>query len=106
MKVNEYTSEIKSKCDLLLSDIELFKTLSPITHKSKISTYLRGPIINLINDYRLSKKLNVTICREYSFYQYASFIVNTTEELVAKQIEVQKEISPDDPRYYENVQRL
>ena len=57
MNVDEYTLEIKSKCDLLKSDIELFKALAPVTHKSRISNYLVGGIINAINDYRLYKKL-------------------------------------------------
>lgn len=105
--VEQYTSEIKSICDTLISDAETFHALEPVSHLSQAKIQFTGGILGAIReakeDKRLYKLINEPICRELSFFRYAYYLIDVTKELVEKQTEIQKLISSDNPLYYDNV---
>ena len=110
MIVEQYTEEIKGLCNTLLSDAETINALEPVSHLSQAKMQFTGGILGAIReareDKRLYKLINVPICREYSFYQYSYFLIEQTQELVKKQIEIQNNTSPDNPLYYDNVKLI
>lgn len=110
MIVKQYTEEIKDLCNTLLSDAEIFNSLEPVSHLSQAKIQFTGGILGAVREIkennRLEKMINAPICREYSFFKYAFYLIDTTTELVEKQIEIQNNTSPDNPQYYENVKLI
>lgn len=88
--INDITSEISLK--------------TPVSHKSQARIQWYGGIPGAIKDIRESKRLekliNEPIVKDISFWDMSFFIINKTELLVSKQLELQKILSDSDPRFY------
>lgn len=65
-----------------------------------------GAIAEYKQDKRLEKLLNAPIYGDLSFYKMTWFIIDETEKLVDKQLEIQKLSTPEDEVYYGNVKRI
>jgi hypothetical protein len=54
----------------------------------------------------LEKLLNEPFYKEWSYFKFAFRIIERAEVLVEKQLEVQKNTTPEDPVYFDNVKLI
>ena len=108
--LDKLNSEIEKTCKELIAEAKIISQLQPVSHLSKSSLQFVGGILGGIREYRentrLEKLINAPICYNWTFYTYASHLINITEELVKKQIEVQGLASESDPCYLGNVELI
>ena len=97
--------------------IEKFSDISRCLRGKDQASYLNhskiqwtGGIIGAISEYkqdkRLEKLLNAPIYEDLSFFKMTWFIIEETEKLVDKQLEIQRLSTPEDDIYYGNVKRI
>lgn len=105
--IEDINAEIQKKCNDLIEEAEAIAKLPSVSHLSKSKVQFSGGIIGGIQEYRegkrLEKLLNVPICKGWTFYTYAFHLIDTAEELVKKQLEVQKVTTEKDDCYFSNV---
>ena len=110
MTAEQYTEEIKAICQELLEAADAIGKLEPVSHLSSSKIQFTGGILGAIQDVkeekRLVKLINAPIYKEFSFCKFAYHIMAECELLVEKQLEVQKQTSPDNPIYYGNVELI
>lgn len=102
--IEDINAEIQKKCNDLIEEAEAIAKLPSVSHLSKSKVQFSGGIIGGIQEYRegkrLEKLLNVPICKGWTFYTYAFHLIDTAEELVKKQLEVQKVTTEKDDCYF------
>ncbi|MBQ6311206.1 MAG: hypothetical protein IJK74_06630 [Bacteroidales bacterium] len=94
-----------------LSDISThLSSLSPVSHLSKARIQWVGGIGGAIREYREDKRLmkliNAPLFQEKSFYNISFIIIEKAEDLSAKQANLQKLLTKDDPLYFGLAQRI
>lgn len=91
----------------MIEEAESIANLSSVSHLSKSKVQFSGGIFGAIQEYRedkrLEKLMNTPICKEWTFYTYAFHLIETAEELVKKQLEVQSTTTEQDECYFANV---
>ena len=110
MTVEQYTSEIETICQDLLAAAEAIAKLDSVTHLSKSRIQWHGGIVGAIKEYRTAKRfeklVNAEIYKGLSFWSFASYITENAQELVKKQLEVQKLTTPEDFVYFGNAKLI
>lgn len=105
--IDDINTEIKKICNELIEEAESIANLSSVSHLSKSKVQFSGGIFGAIQEYRedkrLEKLMNTPICKEWTFYTYAFHLIETAEELVKKQLEVQSTTTEQDECYFANV---
>lgn len=105
--IDDINTEIQKICSELTEEAESIAKLSSVSHLSKSKVQFSGGILGAIQEYRedkrLEKLMNTPICKEWTFYTYAFHLIETAEELVKKQLEVQSTTTEQDECYYANV---
>lgn len=110
--VEELDAEIHKICDSLVEEANAISLLDPVSHLSNTRRYWIqfGGIFEIIRrnreDKRMYKLMNVTICKEWTFYSYVFHLIEIAQDLTQKQTEIQKAISEKDPRYFDNVRLI
>ena len=103
-ELESLTQEIIDKLDELENISNSLSSLSPVTHKSQDKIQWYGGIPGLIKESREEKRLikliNEPIINGMSFFQLAYKIIEETEYLVDRQLQIQQLLSKDDERYY------
>lgn len=113
-KIGTNLFELNKEIDTIL---EKFSDISRCLRGKDQASYLNhskiqwtGGILGAIAEYkqdkRLEKLLNAPIYGDLSFYKMTWFIIDETEKLVDKQLQIQKLSSPEDDIYYGNVKRI
>lgn len=109
MTAKEYTNEIVKQCDELIQAAQAIAQLPPVSFLNKSSiqwTGIIGAIQETRESNRLRKLINTPIYNGLSFYQLAGHIIESANELVEKQIEVQKQTTKNDLAYYDNIRLI
>lgn len=107
MTVEEYTAEIDIICRELIDAAKYISGLDPVTHLSKVQwSGIIGAVQEVRAEKRMVKLMNAPFYKEWSFYQFAFHIIEQTQKLVEKQLEVQKLVSSDHPSYYDNTRAI
>ena len=105
--IDDINTEIQKICSELTEEAESIAKLSSVSHLSTSKVQFSGGILGAIQEYRedkrLEKLMNTPICKEWTFYTYAFHLIETAEELVKKQLEVQSTTTEQDECYYANV---
>lgn len=105
--IEDINAEIQKICNDLVEEAESIAKLPSVSHLSKSKVQFSGGILGGIQEYREGKRLvklmNTPICKEWTFYTYASHLIDTAEELVKKQLEVQSTTTEQDECYFANV---
>ena len=105
--IDEINVEIQKKCNDLIEEAESIAKLSSVSHLSKSKVQFSGGILGGIQEYRegkrLEKLMNTPVCKDWTFYTYAFHLIDTAEELVKKQLEVQNTTTEQDECYFANV---
>lgn len=103
-KVESLTQEIVDKLEELENMSKKLSSLSPVTHKSQAKIQWYGGIPGLIKESREEKRLvkliNEPILNGKSFLQLAYVIVEETDYLVERQLQIQQFIDKSDERYF------
>lgn len=104
--IDDINAEIQKICNDLIEEAESIAKLPSVSHLSKSKVQFSGGILGGIQEYRevkrLEKLMNTPICKEWTFYTYAFHLIDTAEELVKKQLEVQSTTEQDEC-YFANV---
>lgn len=105
--IDNINLEIQQICNELVEEAKSIAQLPSVSHLSKSKIQFSGGIIGGIQEYRegkrLEKLLNAPICKGWTFYTYAFHLIDTAEELVKNQLEVQKVTTENDNCYFSNV---
>lgn len=108
--VENLNIEIQSICNDLMEEAQTIAQLPSVSHLSKSKLQFSGGILGGIQEYRegkrLEKLMNAPICKGWTFYTYAFHLIDTAEDLVKKQIEVQNATTEDDDCYFGNVKLI
>lgn len=104
--IDDINAEIQKICNELIEEAETIAKLPSVSHLSKSKVQFSSGILGGIQEYRegkrLEKLMNTPICKEWTFYTYAFHLIDTAEELVKKQLEVQSTTEQDEC-YFANV---
>lgn len=105
--IEDINAKIQKICNDLIEEAESIAKLPSVSHLSKSKVQFSGGILGGIQEYRegkrLEKLMNAPICKDWTFYTYAFHLIDTAEELVKKQIELQNTTTEQDECYYANV---
>lgn len=105
--IDNINLEIQQICNELVEEAKSIALLPSVSHLSKSKIQFSGGIIGGIQEYRegkrLEKLLNAPICKGWTFYTYAFHLIDTAEELVKKQLDLQKVTTENDNCYFSNV---
>lgn len=106
----ELNSEIRKICNDLIEEAQIISQLPSVSHLSKSILQFSGGILGGIQEFRerkrLEKLMNAPICKDWTFYTYAFRLIDTAEELVKKQLEVQSATTENDECYFGNVELI
>jgi len=111
-RVIQITNDILERCAYLEDITSVLTQLQPVSHikQSKSPIVWTGGIPGAIKEYKQSKRLekliNEHIYKDKSFYLLAFEIVETTKNVVDKQVELQSVCSIDTPEYFDNARRI
>lgn len=110
MTIEQYTEEIHQICQELEEAAEDIGQMGSVSHLSKSFIQFNGGILGAIQEHkegkRLKRLLNAPFYKEWSYYQFAFYIIECAGRLVEKQLEVQKMTTPDNPVYFGNVRLI
>lgn len=105
--IDDINTEIQKICSELTEEAKSIAKLSSVSHLSKSKVQFSGGILGGIQEYRegkrLEKLMNTPVCKDWTFYTYAFHLIDTAEELVKKQLEVQNTTTEQDECYFANV---
>lgn len=108
--VEELNIEIQRICNDLIEEAQTIAQLSTVSHLSTSKLQFSGGLLGGIQEYRekkrLEKLMNAPICKGWTFFTYAFHLIDTAEDLVEKQIEVQNSTTEDDDCYFGNVKLI
>lgn len=108
--VEKLNIEIQSICNDLMEETQTIAQLPSVSHLSKSKLQFSGGILGGIQEYRegkrLEKLMNAPICKGWTFYTYAFHLIDTAEDLVKKQIDVQNATTEDEDCYFGNVKLI
>ena len=105
--IDDINFEIHKICNDLVEEAKSMAKLQSVSHLSKSKIQFYGGILGGIREYREEKRLekfmNIPICKDWTFYTYAFHLIDTAENLVKKQLEVQEATTEQDECYFGNV---
>lgn len=107
MELDTLNAEIVEICQNLAAEAQTISQLQPVSHFSNRPIQFAGGVLGAIQEDRRRKRfvkhLDDIICKDWTFYSYIGHLVQTSEILVDKQLEVQKLTNETDDCYFSNV---